>query len=368
MPDTPDKTRDIELLLLCAIIAHVAGEESEGWLIETLGVDRMTLRGLRYDAQDAATKIMKTRPGFPFGLPSDPEVLRKALDEHAKWTSPLRAAPIAAQRLSSRIVAMAGQSLSSLGEATHEEYCAPEAKSSSSVPPASKETGTEKALTPIPWPDDLTTLVGKRIRVWGNRREKCVNLGDTAYTVTAAFNDTLAIELDGSGRYQTEWRDLLSIQEPSPPPAPSQAEQTITLFEREATGYHEVQKTFTNAELRDTFDANTIVGKLLDRADTLRADLSLAQQENKRLCGEMERMKKERDEWKKEWETYAHAWNRELGPRRGKTHLIDELVVGTQELRARADAGDKLVAEKAAADRQAKLNADVAALDSGAHS
>lgn len=44
------------------------------------------------------------------------------------------------------------------------------------------------------------------------------------------------------------------------------------------------------------------------------------------------------DEWKREYEKFANAWARELGPVRQKTYLIDALVVGTRELRERAEA------------------------------
>lgn len=176
----------------------------------------------------------------------------------------------------------------------------------------------------------------------------------------------LASKGTGTEKALRQRRELLATDDPPtappspPPPTLSQAEPkwspevigAVTRVLRQHRG--------GDTECRPCNACQRIYQKGADIIEHL-------QQENKRLCGEMERMKKERDEWKKEWETYTHAWNRELGPRRGKTHLIDELVVGTQKLRASANAGDKLVAEKAAADRQAKLNADVAALDSGAH-
>lgn len=56
------------------------------------------------------------------------------------------------------------------------------------------------------------------------------------------------------------------------------------------------------------------------------------------LLREIEELKKDRDGWKKHYEMFANAWQREIGPRRRKTHLIDELVVATRELRARAEA------------------------------
>ncbi len=43
------------------------------------------------------------------------------------------------------------------------------------------------------------------------------------------------------------------------------------------------------------------------------------------------------EEWKAEAGMYQRAWSRELGPRKPKRHLIDELVLGTQKLRIRAN-------------------------------
>lgn len=40
--------------------------------------------------------------------------------------------------------------------------------------------------------------------------------------------------------------------------------------------------------------------------------------------------------WKRQAGMYQMAWSRELGPRNRKAHFIDELVVGTRELRAAA--------------------------------
>lgn len=67
--------------------------------------------------------------------------------------------------------------------------------------------------------------------------------------------------------------------------------------------------------------------------------------------------------WKRECEMFANAWSRELGLRRAKTHLIDELVVGTIELRTKAARVDALEAEVAEMRRKAQLERDIAALD-----
>ncbi len=52
-------------------------------------------------------------------------------------------------------------------------------------------------------------------------------------------------------------------------------------------------------------------------------------------------LEKDRDDWKHEYEMFMNAWARELGCVRQKTHLIDTLVVGTQELKARAEAAER---------------------------
>lgn len=57
---------------------------------------------------------------------------------------------------------------------------------------------------------------------------------------------------------------------------------------------------------------------------------------------------------------FGTAWNRELGPRRRCAHFIDELVVGTQALRAKAARLDAIeVAITAAAARDTFLEADL---------
>ena len=48
-------------------------------------------------------------------------------------------------------------------------------------------------------------------------------------------------------------------------------------------------------------------------------------------------------QWKREAGMFQMAWARELGPRRHKTHLIDELVLATRELRAKAEASKEPV-------------------------
>ncbi len=141
---TMDPTKDelVEVLILGAIIAHVAAEESEGWLVETLGLDRLTIRAIRHDAQDAASAIMGTRLQMPDGpLPADAESLQKMMAEHSKWQSPLRtAARTAARRLASKIAALKGQTLSSLGTGSQSESTAHDQKSSNDPTPSSPST------------------------------------------------------------------------------------------------------------------------------------------------------------------------------------------------------------------------------------
>jgi hypothetical protein len=125
--------QNVETLIWGAIIAHAAAEESEGWLVETLGLDRMTLRRLQHDAHDAASAIMQTRPSLPQPLPENQTALRATLDAHSKWRSPLReVVSTTAQRMLSKITAIKGQSLTSLGAATQNAFGVHETKSSES--------------------------------------------------------------------------------------------------------------------------------------------------------------------------------------------------------------------------------------------
>ncbi len=50
------------------------------------------------------------------------------------------------------------------------------------------------------------------------------------------------------------------------------------------------------------------------------------------------------DGWKRAAGMYQMAWDRELGPRRPKSHLIDELVCGTRDLRESLEKAEKAIA------------------------
>jgi hypothetical protein len=63
---------------------------------------------------------------------------------------------------------------------------------------------------------------------------------------------------------------------------------------------------------------------------------------NKDLADQIVELERSRDGWRSEYEMYAKAWARELGPMRRKTHLIDQLVVATKEMRERLEAAEKV--------------------------
>lgn len=92
----------------------------------------------------------------------------------------------------------------------------------------------------------------------------------------------------------------------------------------------------------------------------------LWEREASRLYNLLRIMTEDRDGWKREWEMFANAWSRELGDRRGKTHLIDELVVATRDLRENREKYQAVIAAQAEAERKAQLDRDIAALDTPA--
>lgn len=83
----------------------------------------------------------------------------------------------------------------------------------------------------IPWPEDLTTLVGKRITT---RLDLAAGGGNPTTVVVRRVNESIkhvpSLEVDMGGGalrdMRPDMRDLLSIQEPTPPPAKVTGEPT----------------------------------------------------------------------------------------------------------------------------------------------
>lgn len=78
--------------------------------------------------------------------------------------------------------------------------------------------------------------------------------------------------------------------------------------------------------------------KAMEERQELSVKLAAAEQASTELRKELDDAKREASVWKRECEMFSNAWSRELGPRRPKSHLIDELVVGTKDLVAERDA------------------------------
>ena len=92
------------------------------------------------------------------------------------------------------------------------------------------------------------------------------------------------------------------------------------------------------AAVCESFRNMFVARGLMDRethAVVTRADLARIQAE---AAAKLADAVKDAADWKRQFEMFANAWSRELGMRRAKTHLIDELALGTRTLKAEAAA------------------------------
>ena len=83
------------------------------------------------------------------------------------------------------------------------------------------------------------------------------------------------------------------------------------------------------------------------------------------LTSDYKKLEKLHDDAVSTLDMYRHAWSRELGPRKGKSHEIDELTCGTQALHKRVALRDTRGADIEAACGQLRLRRGEAELSLG---